>query len=62
LIPPLLSNPPRRFFDNRNGLADNSLAQKQKQLEIVQKVWTDTEKAVFTEKIALYGVILILDI
>jgi hypothetical protein len=56
LVPPIFSNPPRRFFDNRNGLVDNSLAETQKQLEIFQNVWTDTEKAVFTEKIALYGV------
>jgi hypothetical protein len=43
-------------------LVDDPLAETQKQLEIFKNVWTDKEKAVFTDKIALYGVKLILHI
>jgi hypothetical protein len=43
-------------------LVDKPLAEAQKQLKNFKNAWTDKEKAVFTEKIALYGVNFILQI
>lgn len=55
IIPPFFTNLPRRFFENCNGLQENSLTEIRAQLEIFQNAWSDTEKAVFSEKISAYG-------
>ncbi|CAK5076867.1 unnamed protein product [Meloidogyne enterolobii] len=55
VVPPVYTNRPRRFFDNRNGIVENALTDSRAQLEAFQIAWSDSEKAVFNEKIAVYG-------
>uniref|UniRef100_A0A914N799 SANT domain-containing protein n=1 Tax=Meloidogyne incognita TaxID=6306 RepID=A0A914N799_MELIC len=55
VVPPVYTNRPRRFFDNRNGIVENALSDSRAQLEAFQIAWSDSEKAVFNEKIAVYG-------
>uniref|UniRef100_A0A1I8BWJ4 SANT domain-containing protein n=1 Tax=Meloidogyne hapla TaxID=6305 RepID=A0A1I8BWJ4_MELHA len=55
VVPPVYTNRPRRFFDNRNGIVENALSDSRAQLEAFQIAWSDAEKAVFNEKIAIYG-------
>uniref|UniRef100_A0A183C5E4 SANT domain-containing protein n=1 Tax=Globodera pallida TaxID=36090 RepID=A0A183C5E4_GLOPA len=55
IVPPTYMTKPRRFFDNRNSIVDNPLADACAQLETLQNQWADLEKEVFMEKIAIYG-------
>ncbi|KAI1721408.1 nuclear receptor corepressor 1 [Ditylenchus destructor] len=55
LIPPMLITPPRRFYENRNGLVENALQDARNKLESFLNIWSDAEKEIFAKRIATYG-------
>ncbi|KAL3089562.1 hypothetical protein niasHS_006946 [Heterodera schachtii] len=55
IVPPTYETRPNRFFDNRNSIVENPLAEACAQIETFQNKWTELEKDVFMEKIAIYG-------